>query len=261
MFLSNGNGTFSQQADFSNPGFFNWNFTNLKVGDFNADGKDDFLRQETGDWAKDNKNMAQVFVSNGNGTFSQQPDLPNPEIYNGNLNFFGVGDFDGDGADDLLRRTLTSFTRMDAPTPIPAVLLNDNHSNDLLTGGVGKDTLTGGAGRDRFDYRNLGDSLFDNFDVITDFNANNDLFLVSTARTRFSNAGSVATLDTNGIAVKLTTATFTANAAAQFSFGSRTFVAINDDIAGFGATTDAIIEVTGLIGTLGLKNFTNSSAD
>jgi len=137
-----------------------------------------------------------------------------------------------------------------------------NYHSDTLNGGAGKDTLTGGLGADRFDYRNLADSVFNSFDVITDFNATagNDSFLVATARTGFSNAGSVATLDTNGIAVKLTTATFTANAAAQFSFGSRTFVAINDATAGFAATTDAIIEVTVLTGNLGLKNFTTTLA-
>jgi len=137
-----------------------------------------------------------------------------------------------------------------------------NYHSDTLNGGAGKDTLTGGLGADRFDYRNLADSVFNSFDVITDFNANtgNDLFLVSTARRAFSNAGTVATLDATSIAAKLTTATFTANAAAQFSFGSRTFVAINDATAGFGATTDAIIEVTGLTGTLRFNNFTTDSA-
>ncbi|MCO5799245.1 MAG: hypothetical protein HEQ29_21695 [Dolichospermum sp. LBC05a] len=133
--------------------------------------------------------------------------------------------------------------------------------NDILTGGFGKDTLTGGFGVDRFDYRTLADSVFSNFDVITDFNANtgNDLFVVSTARTGgFSNAGTVAGLDALSIATKLTNTTFKANSAAQFSFGSRTFVAINDATAGFGATTDAIIEVTGLTGTLGLNNFTTT---
>ncbi|MFM7575004.1 MAG: bluetail domain-containing putative surface protein, partial [Snowella sp.] len=34
--------------------------------------------------------------------------------------------------------------------------------------------------------------------------------------------------------------------AASFTFGSRTFVAINDATAGFSQTTDAIIEITGL---------------
>jgi hypothetical protein len=51
---------------------------------------------------------------------------------------------------------------------------------------------------------------------------------------------------------------FTANSAAQFTFGSRSFVAINDATAGFSATTDAIIEVTGLNNTLGLTNFTTT---
>jgi Ca2+-binding RTX toxin-like protein len=133
--------------------------------------------------------------------------------------------------------------------------------NDILTGGLGKDTLTGGLGADRFDYRNLAHSVFNTFDVITDFNANpgNDLFVVSTARTGgFSNAGTVAGLDVLSIANKLNNTTFKANSAAQFSFGSRTFVAINDATAGFSATTDAIIEVTGLTGTLGISNFTTA---
>ncbi|OBQ14585.1 MAG: hypothetical protein AN482_01520 [Anabaena sp. LE011-02] len=142
--------------------------------------------------------------------------------------------------------------------------LHGGAGNDILNGGIGKDTLTGGLGTDRFDYRNLADSPLNNFDVITDFNANtdNDLFVVSTARSVFYNAGTVATLNTSLIAAKLTNTTtntnFAANSAAQFSFGSRTFVAINDATAGFSATTDAIIEVTGLTGTLGLNNFTTT---
>ncbi|MFN6004196.1 MAG: Calx-beta domain-containing protein, partial [Dolichospermum sp.] len=145
-------------------------------------------------------------------------------------------------------------------------ILNGGAGNDILTGGFGKDTLTGGLGADRFDYRTLADSVFSNFDVITGFNATtgNDLFLVSTARNGFSNAGSVTALNTDGIAAKLTNTVFTANSAAQFTFGTgtniRTFVAINDATAGFSATTDAIIEVTGLTGTLGLSNFTTTLA-
>jgi hypothetical protein len=68
----------------------------------------------------------------------------------------------------------------------------------------------------------------------------------------------VATLDATGIAARLTTTVFTANSAARFTFGTRTFVAINDATAGFSATTDAIIEVTGLTGTLGISNFTTA---
>ena len=159
--------------------------------------------------------------------------------------------------------TLTGTTAINGTGNAGNNIITGNSANNTLTGGVGKDTLTGGLGVDRFDYRTLADSVFSNFDVITDFSTANhfwgdDRFLVSTARSGFSNAGTVATLDTNGIAAKLTTAAFTANSAAQFSFGSRSFVALNDATAGFSATTDAIIEVTGLTGTLGLNNFTTS---
>ncbi|TAF11251.1 MAG: hypothetical protein EAZ77_00920, partial [Nostocales cyanobacterium] len=141
--------------------------------------------------------------------------------------------------------------------------LYGGYGNDILTGGLGKDYLTGGFGLqpDRFDYRNLADSVLGSFDVITDFNATDDKFLVSTARSGFNNnVGSVATLDTVGIAAKLTTGNFGANSAAQFTLGgtTRTFVAINDGVAGFDANTDAIIEVTGLTGTLGIGNFTTT---
>ncbi|MBS9391304.1 MAG: hypothetical protein HEQ33_21370 [Dolichospermum sp. WA123] len=131
-------------------------------------------------------------------------------------------------------------------------------NNDLLTGGGGKDTLTGGLGADKFVYQNFTDSLLANFDVITDFNATtgNDLFRVSTARAGFVNVGAVNTLDAAGIVAKLTAAAFGSNFAAQFSFGQKTFVAINDATAGFNAANDAIIEVTGLTGILGLNNFT-----
>ena len=93
--------------------------------------------------------------------------------------------------------------------------------------------------------------------MITDFNANasNDLLLVTTARSTFTNAGAVAALDNTGIIAKLTTANFGTNSAAQFTFGTRSFVAINDGTAGFSQTTDAIIEITGLTGTLGVNNF------
>ncbi|WP_413171074.1 Calx-beta domain-containing protein [Anabaena azotica] len=130
--------------------------------------------------------------------------------------------------------------------------------NDNLTGGLGKDSLTGGVGIDKFNYTNLADSLLNNFDLITDFNANtgNDLLLVSTAREGFSNAGVVASLDATGISSQLNNTNFGVNFAAQFTFGARTFVAINDSIAGFNAATDAIIEITGLTGAMNINNFT-----
>jgi Ca2+-binding RTX toxin-like protein len=136
-----------------------------------------------------------------------------------------------------------------------------NAGNNVITGNAGNNILTGGLGRDRFDYRTLANSALGIFDVITDFNATtgNDLFLVTTARSGFNNVTTpVATLDTAGITARLTNTVFTANSAAQFTFGTRSFVAINNATAGFSATTDAIIEVTGLTGTLGISNFTTT---
>lgn len=116
-------------------------------------------------------------------------------------------------------------------------------------------------GGDYFEYTQLTDSVFKSFDVITDFNANpgNDLFLVSTTPTGFLNAGSIATLDAPTIGATLNSTNFAANFVAKFTFRSRSFVAINNSIAGFNSGTDAIIEVTGLTGTLGINNFTTST--
>ena len=135
--------------------------------------------------------------------------------------------------------------------------LNGDLGNDILTGGGGQDTLTGGTGSDKFVYKNLADSLLNKNDRITDFNAStgNDLFVVTNNRSGFVNVGTVTSLDAAGISAKLTTAKFGANYAAQFSFGTRTFIAINDATAGFSPTNDAIIEVTGLTGTLTTTNF------
>ena len=160
---------------------------------------------------------------------------------------FGV-DTNGDGAiGNPSSLTLTGTSGND--------FLFGGANTDVLTGAGGKDTLTGSLGSDKFVYQNLTDSLLSNFDVITDFNATtgNDLFRVSTALSGFVDVGAVNTLDAAGIGAKL--AAFGSNYAAQFSFGQKTFVAINDATAGFNAANDAIIEVTGLTGTLNVNNF------
>jgi Ca2+-binding RTX toxin-like protein len=156
--------------------------------------------------------------------------------------------------------TLTGTAAINGTGNAANNVITGNTGNNILTGGLGKDTLTGGLGVDRFDYRTLADSVFSSFDVITGFDATtgNDLFLVSTDRIDFFDAGVVETLDESGIANSLNTDVFAADYAVKFTFGSRTFVAINDATAGFGATTDAIIEVTGFTGTLGLNNFTTT---
>ena len=77
--------------------------TNLHVGDFNGDGRDDFLRQEKGRFDNDNFNTANIFTSNGNGTFSKVTLREDFNIEGDRTNLH-VGDFNGDGFDDILRQ-------------------------------------------------------------------------------------------------------------------------------------------------------------
>ena len=221
--------------------------TRYLSADLNKDSAADLIEI----WQNGNNFASTTWLNNGQGSFSFGSTTYGTGGYRDNTRYLSA-DVNKDSAADLIE-IWQNGNNFASTTWISG-------GNDILTGGLGKDTLTGGLGTDRFDYRNLADSVFNTFDVITDFNANagNDLFLVSTARSVFSNAGTVAALDATSIAAKLTNTTFRANSAAQFSFGSRTFVAINDTTAGFGATTDAIIEVTGLTGTLGLNNFTTT---
>ncbi|MEM9219290.1 MAG: FG-GAP-like repeat-containing protein [Cyanobacteria bacterium P01_F01_bin.150] len=77
--------------------------TNLYVGDFNGDGFDDFLRQEKGGSDNDNVNTAHVVLSNGDGSFNRRR-LPENLSIKGDETNLHVGDFNGDGFDDILRQ-------------------------------------------------------------------------------------------------------------------------------------------------------------
>jgi hypothetical protein len=64
----------------------------------------------------------------------------------------------------------------------------------------------------------------------------------------------VNTLDVAGIGGLLTSKTFAKNGASTFTFGDggnlRTFLALNDGRAGFNASSDSVIEITGYAGSL-----------
>jgi hypothetical protein len=102
IYLSNGDGSFTGQllTDFA---LMSGDVTNLIVGDYNGDGKDDFIRQEKGEFATDDINTAQIYLSNGNGTFNSQ-DLNYSNRMNGDFTNLILGNFNGDGKDDFIRQ-------------------------------------------------------------------------------------------------------------------------------------------------------------
>lgn len=138
--------------------------------------------------------------------------------------------------------------------------IRGENGTDTIIGGTGADHLSGGAGTDTFRLA-LADSLLGTsgtpgYDKITDFVIGTDRLDGPTAVTaaNLAELGRVNTLDQAGISAVLTSATFLANRAATFTYGTgvnvRTFVALNNGTAGFSSTTDAIIEITNYSGSL-----------
>jgi hypothetical protein len=99
-----------------------------------------------------------------------------------------------------------------------------------------------------------GTSTARTFDRITDFSIGSDILDGPGATRVVKNLGGVKALTDTALGSLLNTTNFAARAAATFTFGSaasvRTFVGINDEIAGFNASKDAIIEITGYTGSL-----------
>jgi len=126
---------------------------------------------------------------------------------------------------------------------------------DIIIGGAGGDNLNGGAGKDTFKLA-LADSRLANYDKITNFAIGTDRLDGPTAVTaaNLRELGTVTALTQKGISAVLTTATFVRKGAATFSFvdggATRTFLALNNDTAGFQAASDAIVEISGYSGTL-----------
>ena len=132
--------------------------------------------------------------------------------------------------------------------------LNGAGGDDTLLGGGGLDTLTGGSGADRFDYNTLSDGALAVsststllFERITDFVIGQDLIDVATPPPSgsFRNLGAQSSLTSSSISTLLNSGTFLANGAATFNFGTRTFLALNNNVAGFSSASDAVLEITG----------------
>jgi len=131
-----------------------------------------------------------------------------------------------------------------------------NLGKNILDGKDGKDILTGLGGADTFKQSKLSDSLLGGFDTITDLEIGTDFIDGPNAvsASSITKLGSVSSLSEANIKTALTNANFRANGAATFSHGigseQRTFLAMNDSTAGFDASTDAILEITGYKGNL-----------
>ena len=119
-------------------------------------------------------------------------------------------------------------------------------------GGLGKDTLLGGADADTFVFNTPQDSLLVSYDVIKDLQIGIDKIdgLTALSAAQVKELASVSSLTEANIKTLLNGTNFVANGTATFRVGTQTFLALNDNLAGFSANTDAIMEITGFSGNL-----------
>ncbi|MFN6473822.1 MAG: beta strand repeat-containing protein [Nostoc sp. SerVER01] len=207
-------------------------------------------------------------ISSGNGSFNYTLSDGKGGTALGTVNLLiGTRQFGGNGTDSL--------TGNDGPDYLDGgngndtvigglgddILLGGGNGDDLLIGGAGVDRLTGGNGGDRltggseadtFVFNNLSESLLNNFDRISDLQIGTDIIDGPNAisANNLAELGVVSALTQTGISAVLTSSSFVANGAATFSFGSRTFLALNNGSAGFQSSSNAVIEITGFSGSL-----------
>ena len=129
------------------------------------------------------------------------------------------------------------------------------------------DTLIGNGGGDTFQIRER-DALIGGtadaplFETIENFNIGVDnltgRYTVNPAKGVMSTnwqrmqilSTSLQRLTTNDIGNLLNATNFKAQGASAFTYGSRTFIALNNDTAGFQSSSDDIVEITGYSGDL-----------
>lgn len=140
--------------------------------------------------------------------------------------------------------------------------LSGTESSDKLAFASGMDALTGRGGPDTFIVRSLGviamdASLIPDFDRITDLQIGVDRIDAPTAVAagQVRDLGVIQALVGTAIGNLLGSTAFPADTAAVFTyddrdFGKRTFLALNDGIAGFRPQSDGILEITGYSGNL-----------
>ncbi|MFZ9888646.1 MAG: bluetail domain-containing putative surface protein, partial [Myxococcota bacterium] len=161
------------------------------------------------------------------------------------------------------------LTILSAPTysvstaeTVVGVILDDDSVPVVPTFTPFVDVLSGTPESDAFVLLSWSDALLGATpDRITNLQTASDFIDTPATRTtaaKVKQLGSVASLSVNNIGALLTNKNFPRNNVATFtcpgSTGTRTFAAINDGNAGFQASTDPVIEITGYSGALsGLK--------
>jgi hypothetical protein len=102
FFLGRSDGSYGTGVDITNMVAFTGNASNLVIGDFNGDGRDDLLRQEFGSLVNGNSDTQ---ISTFNGTnFQLVGNIQGMTSFNGNLTNIIAGDFNQDGRTDLIRQ-------------------------------------------------------------------------------------------------------------------------------------------------------------
>jgi Ca2+-binding RTX toxin-like protein len=143
--------------------------------------------------------------------------------------------------------------------------LQGNEGNDTIRGALGIDTLAGGSGNDVFAY-GAPDEDGNNaagggpVELITDVDFAVDRFDTNATITFAANIGAGTGTDLNSSTNNAITAATALNGgvntvAAQFTFGGRTYLAINLANNGFLDADDLLVDITGATGTIGSGNF------
>jgi Ca2+-binding RTX toxin-like protein len=145
-------------------------------------------------------------------------------------------------------------------------LLQGNEGNDTIEAFGGIDTISGGSGSDRiflYDAHDDGDNAAGGGPVefITDLDFGVDRLDTFVQVTFAANVGAgtgvnLAASAGNAIAAAVAlSGNPAAVAAAQFTFGGRTYLAIDQANAGFNDTDDLLIDITGASGTITAASF------
>ena len=151
-----------------------------------------------------------------------------------------------------------------------ASTIQGNEGNDTIRARQGIDTLSGGAGNDVFDYFGTDDDGNNAagggpVELITDVNFADDRFRFANQQITFAaNMGAGTGVDLNTSANNAIAAAFALSGgganwvAAQFTFGGRTYLAVDQGgVQGtFTDANDFLLDITGATGTISAGNFT-----